>query len=335
MSTLGLVLHPSRPVDDSIATILACAHERNERVLVRRSDGRRVPAGVDVVPEARFVEEVDGLIALGGDGTMLGAMRLVIDRPVPVLGVNHGNLGFLTEVEPVRLPAALAQLADGDFTIEPHPALRVDTDRARLGAASGFNDVVLGGASRSGAVSLDLSVNGQQYGYYRADAVVVSTPTGSTAYNYAAGGPVLSPSSGAQVITPVAPMSGISRPVVLGPADRVHLAVAADSAPVTVDVDGTPAIDLGHADWLTTTMRPEAGQVVRLSETTHASRSRVKLSLLDLPLRPDQLLELIPPDVRRHAQITAAHLQAAADGTAQPPSPTAPPEPPGAPRNPN
>ncbi|MFD0691903.1 NAD(+)/NADH kinase [Actinomadura fibrosa] len=307
---VGLVLHPTRPVDRSIAAILASACERAGRVLARERDRHRVPPEVDIVPDDRFPDLVAGLIALGGDGTMLGAMRLMVDRPVPVLGVNHGNLGFLTEVQPVQLPSALARLVAGDYTIEPHPALEVDAG-AGLATRFGFNDVVLARSSRTGAVSLDLTVNGRRYGYYRADAVVVSTPTGSTAYNYAAGGPVLSPSSGAQVVTPVAPMSGISRPVVLGPADRVRLAVAADSAPVTVDVDGTPAGELGHGDRLATAMRPEAGQVVRFSEAEHASRSRVKLSLLDLPLRPDQLLELIPPELRRHAELTAAGIQTA------------------------
>ena len=79
------------------------------------TDRHRVPAEVDIVPDAEFVAEVDGVVALGGDGTMLGAMRLVIDRPVPVLGVNQGNLGFLVEVTPAGLPSALERLAAGDF----------------------------------------------------------------------------------------------------------------------------------------------------------------------------------------------------------------------------
>lgn len=299
---IGLVLHPTRPVGGSVATVVAAARGHCTRVLAREADRDRVPPGVEVVPDERFTAEVDGLIALGGDGTILGAMRLVADRAVPVLGVNHGNLGFLAEVHPAELPSALARLAAGDFTIEWHAALQVSADGAALGMRSGFNDVVLGRASRGGAVSLDLTINGLRYGYYRADAVVVATPTGSTAYNHAAGGPVLSPSSDALVITPVAPMSGIGRAVVLGAADRIRLDVAADSAPINVDVDGTPAGELGRGDRLTATMRPEAGQVVRLSGGEHASRSRVKLSLLDLPLRPDQLLELVPPELRRDAE---------------------------------
>lgn len=300
MAAVGLVLHPTKPVDRSIDTIVASRRGRVVRLLAREIDRHRVPAEVDIVPDADFVAEVDGLIALGGDGTMLGAMRMVIDRPVPVLGVNHGNLGFLVELTPAQLPSALERLAAGDFTIEQHGCLEVSTGGIELAARFGFNDVVLSRSGRTGAVSVDLMVNDLHYGYYRGDAVVVSTPTGSTAYNYAAGGPVLSPSSEAVVITPVAPMSGISRPVVLGADDQICLTAAADSAPIAVDIDGTPAGELGHGDRLTATMRRAAAQVVRLSATEYASRTRVKLSLLDLPLRPDQLLELIPPELRRN-----------------------------------
>src|SRR5215467_5638113 len=219
-SAVGLVLHPTKPVDRSIETIIASIRGMPVRLLAREIDRHRLPAEVSVVPDAWFV--------------------------------------------------------------------------------AGFSDVVLGRSGRTGAVSLDLAVNNLHYGYYRADAVIVSTPTGSTAYNYAAGGPVLSPSSGAVVITPVAPLSGISRPVVLGAEDRVCFTTAEDSTPVAIDVDGISAGELGRGDRLTATVRPEAAQVVRLSAGDYAKRSRVKLSLLDLPLRPDQLLELIPPELRRN-----------------------------------
>jgi NAD+ kinase len=244
-SAVGLVLHPTKPVDRSIETIIASIRGMPVRLLAREVDRHRVPVGVSVVPDARFVAELDGLVTLGGDGTMLSGMRLVIDRPVPVLGVNHGNLGFLVEVAPDQLPSALKRLAVGDFCIEQYACLEVDAGGVDLAIRFGFNDVVLGRSGRTGAVSLDLSVNDLHYGYYRADAVVVSTPAGSTAYNYAAGGPVLSPSSGAVVITPVAPLSGISRPVVLGAEDRVCFTAAEDSTAVAIDVDGISAGELG------------------------------------------------------------------------------------------
>ncbi|GAA2738709.1 NAD(+)/NADH kinase [Actinocorallia aurantiaca] len=289
-------------MDRSVETIIEFVRGRAVRVLAREIDRDRVPGGVGLVSDRAFVAGVDVVVALGGDGTMLGAMRLMVDRPVPVLGVNYGNLGFLVEVTPDRLPLALARLTAGDFTIEQHGCLEVDAAGAEIGTRFGFNDVVLGRPDRIGAVSVDLVVNDLRYGYYRSDAVVVSTPTGSTAYNYAAGGPILSPSSDAVVITPVAPMSGISRPVVLGAQDRVRFTVAADSVSVVVDVDGAPVGELGHGDLLTAAMRLEAAQVVRFSTEEHASRNRIKLSLLDLPLRPDQLLELIPPELRRDAE---------------------------------
>ncbi|MFU8872816.1 NAD(+)/NADH kinase [Micromonospora sp. SL4-19] len=307
---VGLVLHPTKPVDPSVDTIVASTRGHAVRILAREIDRQRVPVEVEVVPDAQFVAEVDGLVALGGDGTMLGAMRLVVDRPVPVLGVNHGNLGFLVEVAPAQLPSALEQLTTGDFSIEQHECLEVGADGVELMTRFGFNDVVLSRSGRTGAVSIDLTVNDVHFGYYRGDAVVVSTPTGSTAYNYAAGGPILSPSSAAIVITPVAPISGISRPVVLGVEDRISLAPAADSAPIAIDVDGTLAGELRHGERLTARVRPEAAQVVRISATEHARRSRVKLSLLDLPLRPDQLLELIPLELRHKAEAAISQSRA-------------------------
>jgi NAD+ kinase len=274
--TVGLVLHPTKPVGESVATIVAWAGGHGVQVLALDKD--RVPPEVQVVSAEDFVARVDGVIALGGDGTMLGAMRLVVDRPVPVMGVNHGNLGFLVEISPQGLEAALAKLAEGDFTVEQHGCLMATADGRELYA---FNDVVLARLGRTGAVSVDLAVNDQQYGYYKCDAVVVSTPNGSTAYNYAAGGPVLSPSAACTVITPVAPMAGVGRAVVLGAGDHVSL---------------------------TARFRPDGGQVVRLAAGAHASRSRVKLSLLDLPLRRDQLLELIPAELRREAELNARRL---------------------------
>ena len=303
MDTVGLVLHPTRPVTGSVTTLAAWAHDHRGRVLARTRDAGRVPAGVETVPDEEFLARVGGLVALGGDGTMLGAMRLVIERPVPVLGVNHGNLGFLVEVTPATLGAALEQLTRGDFTVESHGCLVADAGAVPLGTRFGFNDVVLARLGRQGAVSADLTVNGRQYGYYKCDAVVISTPNGSTAYNYAAGGPVLSPSAAAIVITPVAPMAGIGRSVVLGAGDRVALTVAGDSAPVAVDVDGTAAGELAGGGVLSVSLREHAAQVVRLSADQHQSRSQVKLSLLDLPLRRDQLLDLIPAHLRHKADL--------------------------------
>ncbi|MFK3979746.1 NAD(+)/NADH kinase [Micromonospora sp. NPDC050397] len=303
-TALGLVVHPSADVRDSVRTITDWATSRSVPVIGRDQDAGRLPPEVATVPDDQFRARIKGLVSLGGDGTMLGAMRLVVDRPVPVLGVNHGNLGFLVEVTPATLEDALARLVADDYTIETHGCLVAECSSVRpLRTDVGFNDFILARQGRTGTVSIDLSLNDQQYGYYRGDAVVVSTPNGSTAYNYAAGGPIVSPSAAAIVITPVAPMAGINRSIVLGAGDRVSLHVAADSVPVAVNVDGTASAELAPGDVLSLRMDEDAAQVVRLAAGTHANRSRIKLSLLDLPLRRDQLLELIPEELRPNGSV--------------------------------
>ncbi len=145
--------------------------------------------------DGEFAASVDAVVSLGGDGTMLGALRLLADRPVPVLGVNHGHLGFLVDIRPAELGTALDRIAAGEYGVELRHALRVRVGRDGADEHVAFNDVVVGRAPGSSAVAVDLSVATARYGYYRADAVIVATATGSTAYSYAAGGPVISPSA--------------------------------------------------------------------------------------------------------------------------------------------
>jgi NAD+ kinase len=292
---IGLVVHPSKPVGESVRLLTEFAGQQRLTLVARERDAERVGADVALVPEDTFADRVDALVALGGDGTMLGAMRLVVGRPVPVLGVNYGNVGFLVEVTPDELPDALNRLMDGRYTLEPHSCL--DAVCPESGEATvAFNDVVVSAAEPWTSLTADLHVNGSRHGYYRADAVIACTPTGSTAYNYAAGGPIVSPSAPSITLTPVAPISGISRPVVLGGSDVVGVGGA--EIPLRYVVDGAVSGTLAPDTTLTVRLRPDAVSVVRLDADTHTARSRIKLSLLDLPLKPDQLLELIPARLR-------------------------------------
>ncbi len=273
---------------------VAFAHEHGVEVLVRAADAGRVSGAVPVSTD-ELATECDGVLSLGGDGTMLGALRLVAERPVPVLGVHLGNLGFLVEVTPADLDTALPRLISGDFTEEPHSALRIVQGERRSVA---FNDLALARHPGRGTVDATLSVNGLSFGYYRCDALVVATPAGSSAYSYAAGGPLVSPSVDGIVVTPSAPMSGISRPLVLAGADVLALDLTPRSGTLAVEVDGIGRADVAPGDRLQVSVQPDAGRVVRLDPDLHARRSRVKLSLLDLPLLPEQLRELLPEDVR-------------------------------------
>jgi NAD+ kinase len=314
--TIGLVVHPSKPVFDSVEIIRRFVQRHGGTLLVREADVPRVGPDVEVVAPDAFVDRLDAVVSLGGDGTMLGAMRLVVGRPTPILGVNHGNLGFLVEVSPAGLDAALGRIMAGDFTLESHSCFEVVCADATFTA---FNDVVVTAPEPLRTVTLDLSVNGAQHGYYQGDAVVACTPTGSTAYNYAAGGPVISPSASSIALTPVAPMSGISRSVVLGRTDVVELHNPSERGSVRCSTDGTPVGLLGPGARLSLRLIEDAVNIIRFDASSHEHRKRVKLSLLDLPLRPDQLLELVPPQLRERVE----QLRAEQLGSDPSPPPTA------------
>ncbi|MEU5938171.1 NAD(+)/NADH kinase [Micromonospora sp. NPDC047548] len=292
---LGLVLHPTRDVSPVVDTIVDWATWHPSALAVRAEDRHRVPTAVEPVPADDLVTRSDALISIGGDGTMLGALRSAVRTPKPVLGVHLGRFGFLIEVEPPDLPAALDRLAAHEFTVESHACLACDVCGDDVVA---FNDMALVRQPGSGFVSATLAVDGQRYGYYRCDALVVSTPTGSTAYSYAAGGPLVSPATDAVVVTPSAPMAGISRAVVLSPDETIRLELSPGSAPVAVEMDGLIIRNAATEGAVQVRYRRDAGLVVRLDPHRYQERNQLKLTLLDLPLLPEQLRELLPDGLR-------------------------------------
>jgi NAD+ kinase len=302
--TIGLIPHPSRDVHESIDILRAWDEEHPATLVALDADAARVGDGIELVDEEAFLARADAVVALGGDGTMLGAMRLVAGarEPIPVLGVNYGTLGFLVEVEPYELREALDRIDADDFQLEPHHALDVHVTTAGETVSSiAFNDVAIARMPGSGVATADLTVDGKAYGYYQADAIVVATSSGSTAYNYAAGGPVMSPSLAASVITPVAPMTGIDRSVVLSAREPLELTIGEGTRRAVVEIDGRPIAEVTTGSRIEVRLREEAATVIRLDAQRHASKGRVKLSLLDLPLRRDQLVQLVPEELRAQA----------------------------------
>jgi NAD+ kinase len=288
---LGLVLHPRSDPTPVVERLTSWARSHGKHVIADARDAARLPDDVEPVSEAQLVDQADALISLGGDGTMLGALRLVAQRPVPVLGVNLGTLGFLVEVQPHELEAALDRLQMGDYTIEEHSAA-VLTDGGDESVA--FNDIALASVPGEGAVQALLTVKGRAGGRYRCDALVIATPIGSTAYSYAAGGPLVSPMLDAVVISPVAPISGISRPAVISAAEPIALALLEGSGQPALQVDGTIMRRVRPGEALEVRLRPRAGFVVRLDPERYQRRREVKLSLLDLPFLPEEMRDLLP-----------------------------------------
>jgi NAD+ kinase len=288
-SEIALVLHPSRDPGRVLDMIGGWAAGHGSRLLMRAADAARWDGEVTAVTDAELAERAGAVLSLGGDGTMLGALRLVARRPVPVLGVNIGSLGFLVEVQPEELTEALDRLERGDFTVEEHSALWVNGHEAVA-----FNDLALVRVPGDGVVEAALAVGGQRMGRYRCDGLVVSTSIGSTAYAYSAGGPVVSPALDAVVVAPLAPLSGISRPMVTSVDEPIRLTLAAGSGRPAIEVDGTVHRRTEIEEVLDVHLMRGCGRVVRLDSDRYQRRNQVKLSLLDLPFLPDELRELAP-----------------------------------------
>jgi NAD+ kinase len=288
---LGLVLHPRRDPTPVVERLTSWARSHGKQVIADARDAARLPGDVEPVSAAELVDQADALVSLGGDGTMLGALRLVAGRPVPIVGVNLGNRGFLVEVQPDELDDALDRLSSGDYTIEEHSAAVLTDGDEELIA---FNDIALGSVPGEGAVDASLGVMGRTSGRYRCDALVIATPIGSTAYSYAAGGPLVSPMLDGLIISPVAPISGISRPAVISAAEPISLTLLGGSGMPALQVDGTITRRMQPGEELEIRLRSRAGLVVRLDPDRYQRRSVVKLSLLDLPFLPEEMRDLLP-----------------------------------------
>jgi NAD+ kinase len=274
--TLGVVLHPRRDSAEAVNTILRWADDRGVKVLGLAEEVGRLGCGAVVVPAAAMAAQADLLVAMGGDGTVLRAMRLADGCRAPVLGVNLGKLGFLAEVDIPDLAAALTAIGAGTYEIEVRTALDAAIGAQRLTA---FNDVVIVRVPGDGTAAIDLSVEGHHFVSYAGDAVIVSTPTGSTAYNFSAGGPIVAPSVPGILVTPSSPHSVFNRSVMIDHRHTLSLAILPSSGRLAVEVDGLVASHVTAGDTVVLTARSDGAQVVRLGRTTFYHRAQRKLGV--------------------------------------------------------
>ncbi len=181
-------------------------------------------------PKEGLMEDADCIIVLGGDGTMLQAAReIAADRQIPLLGINLGNLGYLTEVEPEGMEEALTQLLSGDYELESRMMLSGCIMKSDGSMQNGFalNDIVLSRSFSQQVLVFNLYVNKKLLNKYLADGMIITTPTGSTAYNLSAGGPIVEPSAKLIVVTPICSHTMNQRSVILSPEDEVVIEIPA------------------------------------------------------------------------------------------------------------
>jgi NAD+ kinase len=277
MHSVGLVLHPLRNCSEAVSAVLDWAAASGGKVYGTADEIGRA-RGAIAVSAAELSQHCDLIVSLGGDGTMLRAMRLADGQRVPVLGVNLGRLGFLAEVDIPELPAALSAIDSRQYTTESR--LAVDGEIAGV-IMTAFNDIAVVRVPGQGSARVGLLVDGSPFVSYAADAVVVATPTGSTAYSFAAGGPIMSPSVEALLVTPAAAHSAYNRGVVLSIDDTLSLDILPTSGRLAIEVDGMVARYVSPGDRIDLRARPDAARVIRLGNTTFYERARRKLRLTD------------------------------------------------------
>lgn len=250
MATVGFLAHAERSAAVDLAEKASSwLHDQDHVTRMLGSDlrGLRGQSPASGPPVPPLVDGLDLAVSLGGDGTMLRTVDLVSPSGVPVMGVNLGQLGYLTTVEPDGLLDALARFLAGDYRVEARMTLDVtiiDDAGAVVLRRSALNDVVLQRPGGGHTVRAEMSINGVAFLTFAADAMVVATATGSTAYNLSARGPIVSPRARVQIVTPVAPHMLFDRSLVLDATDEVSFAPS-DGAAADVVIDGWPATVLG------------------------------------------------------------------------------------------
>jgi NAD+ kinase len=223
---VGLVVHSGRPEACEAATAAARQFaETGAQVVGVRGDAWSDP-GAELREPSEFGSGLDVVVVFGGDGTFLRAAYLVRDQGVPLIGVNLGRLGFLSEIEVMDIPAMVQRVVAGDFEVEERMTLSVEIHDAQgrlVGTSWALNEASIERTVPTRLIVIEIRVGGRVFASLPADAIVVATPTGSTAYAFSARGPILSPLLDAFVVVPVAPHSLYDRTIVVDPNETVTL----------------------------------------------------------------------------------------------------------------
>jgi NAD+ kinase len=313
---IGLIVHRGRPEAVAAAEQVRSWAKDHDVVAIDMdvwSDDKHGSGRMSASAEARKAGHPELVVTIGGDGTFLRGVRVAAHDDVPVLGVDVGRVGFLTEVAPENITDALDAVYRGETTQDlrlllsarasRHPQIPAemrnflsygrgpllpapagtDKDGGVLLDVAALNDVVIEKLVRDRQASVDVVFNDTTFASYSADALIVASPTGSTAYSFAAGGPIISPQVSGLIFTPVAPHMIFDRSVVLGAEETVTIRVLGHSGPVVISIDGQPRGVLDADDWISIAVAPKPARIVRLTPSHFYKRVRDKFSLGGAP----------------------------------------------------
>ncbi len=253
---IGIVVKPHQP--DALKTVCDLVVWLSQRgisliggpEIERERIEHQTGCPVDEVESGQLAAQVDLILVLGGDGTMIATARMIGDQDIPVLGINYGGLGYLAEFRIEELFTGLESILSGNYRLDKRVMLTVELHRGDELVTKNrvLNDVVINKSALARIIEIEAYLNQQYVNSFRADGLIVSTPTGSTAYNLSAGGPVIFPSMNAVVITPICPFTLSNRPIVVPDDATIELTLKTDQEDVSLTLDGQVGFPLNVGD---------------------------------------------------------------------------------------
>jgi NAD+ kinase len=279
MKTIGVLANCRKPGAPAMLKRLAVRAAALGMKLVACDETARAVPGVKRVSAKSFARQIDVLLAMGGDGTMLKAVRLLGGSDKPVLGVNLGSLGFLTSVTEERLEKALDVLRKGSYTVSKRTMLecRLFHGTRPVGSYRALNDVVIGWGVSSRVITLEVSVDREPVASYVCDGLIVSTPTGSTGHSLSASGPIVHPASPCLVISLICPHTLSSRPLVIPDSSRISIELTRGTDHSRMSVDGQVSQGLKPGDRIEFRRSARTVRFIHLPGYSYCSVLRQKL----------------------------------------------------------
>lgn len=279
MKTIGILTKPKFPDVKPILNDLVSWLREHEKTVILDSKTAAMIGESTPYQKPQMAALADMLIVLGGDGTMLNAARLVEEREIPILGVNMGGLGFLTEVSVDTLYPTLVKIFAGEYHVDERLMLRARIDRhgEHVAQATVLNDVVVSKGTLARMIEIQISINGQFVTRLRGDGLIIASPTGSTAYSLSAGGPIINPSVQALILTPICPHTLAHRPLVIPSSVALEVVLTGRDEGAMTTFDGQVGVAMVQGDTVTIGTSDHRTRLIRFPDHTYYDVLRRKL----------------------------------------------------------
>jgi len=296
----GIIANFGRPdAEGTVKFILDWCRKRNYEAFVCDDALSAGKSEVWTVPSSQLCSKADIVISLGGDGTMLATARALGQKEIPILGINLGYLGFLTQLTPDQLGEALQQVSDNKYQIEERMLLETHViDGSQVASPYALNDVVIDKGNVSRVINLSLYANGEYICSYTADGLIIATPTGSTAYSLAVGGPIINPNMKAIIASPISPFSLTSRPLIFPPDFVLEVRIRSEHGQAMLTIDGQVATHFAPRGSIKITRAKHVVKFITFAQNSFYDILRRKLHWGKLPVVDYKKVDFLKTDPR-------------------------------------